>query len=388
MPKSITSEIDPAELLRFHAELIRINSVGPGLEGCEQAERPMMRWLTRLFEREGVECWQQEVQDGRNNILARIKGSGNRTLLLEAHMDVVSTRGMTIAPFDPVQRDGRVYGRGSCDTKGAMACMLAAMLALRRSGETPPANVVFCAMVGEETDFEGAKQFAADPPVRADAAIIGEPTNCRVVSAHKGGMRYYITTRGVAAHGAMPELGVNAIENMARVIRVLREEIMPRYKDRAHPLVGPPTINIGLIEGGTQVNFVPDYCRIMIDQRITPGEDLRATLDEIAQALRAAEQRDGAPLNFEFEHRLGFDPMEAPNGSEIVRCCLSAVNQDEPLGVAYGTDGSFMQATGMHCVLLGPGDIAQAHAADEWIEIAQLQRCAGIYLKILQTYSG
>jgi acetylornithine deacetylase/succinyl-diaminopimelate desuccinylase family protein len=364
-------QIDRDELFDLLKRMIRINSVGVGLAGCEEAERPMVAFLDEYLRGLGLSLDLQEVRDGRKNVIARMAGSGKKTLILEGHMDIVSIAGMEIPPFDPVEREGRIYGRGSCDTKAGIACLLAALSAFARVGERPPANLIFIGMVGEETNFEGAEVLVERKSVQADGALVAEPTMCQTVTAHKGGSRYRLRTLGRAAHGALPQLGVNAISKMMRVIQLLEEQLMPQLAERDHALCGPPTMNIGLITGGIQPNFVPDQCEITIDRRLIPGERGVETISEVRRLVEKLAQ-DDPEFRFEIEPYLTFEPMEAPLESEIVQCAMAATGQTQPEGVAYGTDASYLQRLGFPCVVLGPGSIAQAHGAVEYVAVEQV----------------
>ena len=300
-------------------------------------------------------------------------------------MDVVSTAGMGIAPFDPEEREGRIYGRGSCDCKAGIACLLAALAAFARVDERPPANLIFIGMVGEETHFEGAKAILNEQAVQADGALIAEPTMCQAITAHKGGARYRVRTLGRAAHGALPELGVNAISKMTQVIQRLEEELIPELAKRNHRLCGPATMNIGLIKGGIQPNFVPDRCEITIDRRVIPGERAAETVEEVRRLLEQLAKED-SKFRYELDPFLHFDPMEAPLESEVVRCSMAATKQEAPAGVAYGTDASYLQHLGIPCVVLGPGSIDQAHQAVEYVALEQVERCADIFRDIIVNF--
>ena len=379
--------IDQENLLRIHKDLVRINSIGKGLEGCEQAERPMMKYLYRFFTELGLDVELQEVEVGQANVIGKLIGSGSKTLILESHMDVVSSKGMTIEPFNPLEKDGRIYGRGACDTKGSMACMLETISSFVRSDQIPPATIVFVGMVGEEVGFDGAKKFVELNEVPADGAIIGEPTLCQTITAHKGGMRYDVMTKGQSAHGSKPELGKSAIYDIVKVIELFQNELIPRFEKQTHPLCGHSTINIGTIKGGVQVNFVPDECVIRIDQRLIPGEDKNLTLAILIEALENL-QKNYSDLKVDLRNVFQFDAMETDPASELAQCCFQACGQTEPLGVPYGTDGSFIQQLNIPCVILGPGSIEQAHHSEEYIEIEQLNRCAEIYRQIIQTFGN
>ncbi|MCH7729117.1 MAG: M20/M25/M40 family metallo-hydrolase, partial [Planctomycetes bacterium] len=271
-------------------DLVRIPSVNPmgrDLSGSEFYETRMTDHLEGLFGRLGLPHERQEVAELRSNIIARLDGStrpeeGGELLMFEAHQDTVPVDGMTIEPWSGDLRDGRVYGRGACDIKGGMACMLAAIsrLAEQRPGGMP--TIVMACSVNEEHGYSGATELAklwshgqsAILPRRPDAIVVAEPTMLDVVVAHKGVVRWRCRTHGRACHSSQPELGDNAIYRMSRVIAALEKyarEICPTLGH--HPLLRTPTLSIGTIVGGISVNTVPDESSIEIDRRLLPDEN-------------------------------------------------------------------------------------------------------------------
>ena len=222
----------------------------------------------------------QEVYPNRPNVIARIPGRRlDRRIVFEAHMDTVSVDGMTIEPWNPEIRDGKMYGRGSCDTKGGMAAMMHATASLAADGITPPCEVLFTAAIDEEYSYRGVvalcnsleagpvdacileQEIAPQNPWHAQAAIIAEPTLLQPVIASKGLVRWKIETRGKAAHSSKPHLGINAIEHMAHLITAIEHDTLNLAKSD-HPLLGPATCNIGVVRGGVQINFVPNCCEM------------------------------------------------------------------------------------------------------------------------------
>jgi acetylornithine deacetylase len=329
----------------------------------------------------GVECHLQRVEPGRENVIARVPGREEPPIVFESHMDTVSVDGMTIPAFEPRIENGRMYGRGACDTKSSLAGMMAALVRVAE-GDPPPRTIVLAAVVDEEYLHGGVARFLEDSgPVAS--AVIGEPTGLRVVVAHKGALRSRVITRGVSAHSSNPDAGENAIYRMARVVVAL-EEFAESLRGRdAHPLVGKPTLSVGTIEGGNAVNVVPDLCQIMVDRRLIPGETPDGAFEEIGEVLDGMLGPDDEML-----HTLKDCPVETDTDSEVVRLARAAVRSidgpDEPEGVAYCTDGCDFTERGIPLVVLGPGDIAQAHTADEWIEVAQVEAAAEVYERMMR----
>jgi acetylornithine deacetylase/succinyl-diaminopimelate desuccinylase-like protein len=296
-------------------------------------------------------------------------------------MDTVAVDGMTIPPFEPRIEDGRMFGRGACDTKSSLAAMMVALVRVASDGP-PPRTVVLAAAVDEEYLHGGVARFLqSSGPVAS--AVIGEPTGLRVVVAHKGALRVRVITRGVSAHSSNPDSGVNAIYRMARVVRALEDFAEALGGREPHPLVGRPTLSVGTISGGNAVNVVPDRCEIMVDRRLIPGETPDGAYEEIADLLDGLLGRDD-----EMMHTLKDCAVETDAGAPIVKLAREAVRaggvEDEPMGVAYCTDGCDFAERGVPLVVLGPGDIAQAHTAEEWIEIAQVEQAAEVYEWIMR----
>ncbi|MFP4250263.1 MAG: M20 family metallopeptidase [Armatimonadota bacterium] len=370
-----------ADLLAAMVRLPSVNPSGRAPEGPHEGEARMTRFVHDWLVTRGIECRLQRVEPGRENVIARVPGRGEPPVVFESHMDTVSVDGMTIPPFEPLVENGRMYGRGACDTKSSLAAMMVA-LARVAGGDPPPRTVVLAAVVDEEYLHGGIARFLEDSgPV--ESAVIGEPTGLRVVVAHKGALRVRVTTRGVSAHSSNPDAGENAIYRMARVVQALEEFAEELREREAHPLVGKPTLSVGTIEGGNAVNVVPELCTIMVDRRLIPGETPDGAYDEIAAALDGILGPDD-----QIVPTLKDCAVETRADSEVVRASRKAVRaagvDDEPIGVAYCTDGCDLAEREVPLVVLGPGDIAQAHTADEWIELAQVEAAVDIYERIMR----
>jgi acetylornithine deacetylase len=201
-----------------------------------------------------------------------------------------------------------------------------------------------------------------------DLAIVGEPTRLRIVTAHKGVQWWELVTRGRAAHGARPELGNNAVHTMARIIDLLLTEYAAGLQARAHPLLGPPTISVGAVQGGRQPNIVPHECRCMIDRRTVPGEHDR----EVVRELKAVLKQAGLRADWRSLQGGPCPPLETSRDHPLVRRFLANSGQREPAGAVFFSDAGVLAQAGLPCVLFGPGDIAQAHRPDEWIDRGQL----------------
>ena len=229
-------------VLQTLSDLVRINSINSSYEGGP-GEKEAAAYVRRFFEMRGIKVWEQEVFPGRNNVIACIPGrDSSRRIVFEAHTDTVSIKGMTIAPFDPVIRDGKLHGRGSVDDKAGLVAMMHALADIHASGELPPCEVWLAAVVDEEFSFRGVVKLCED--LKADAAVVAEPTEFKCVIASKGCLRWRIRTKGKAAHSAKPHLGINAITAMSRIVLMLNED-HERMRQVQHPLLGPGTCNVG-----------------------------------------------------------------------------------------------------------------------------------------------
>jgi len=360
-------------LLATLSGLVRVNSVNPAYEhGVPEAE--IQRYVLEFFRSHGIEAFSQEVYPQRPNVIGRVPGRiPGRRLVFEAHCDTAGIAGMTIPPFTPEIRGGRLYGRGACDTKAGLAAMLHALAEVK----SPPCEIWVVSAMDEEHNYRGVLRLCE--AFTADAAVVSEPTSLRAVVATKGVLRWRMATRGKAAHSSKPHLGVNAIYAMARLLLRLEEE-NERLAAAAHPLVGPGTLSVGMIGGGTQVNVVPDYCWIDVDRRLIPGEDPETVF---------ADYRDRFGVECE-PPSISDTPLDTPCSAPIARAAgeaLSALGLDpRPAGVPYGSDASKFSRAGIPGIVLGPGSIDQAHTADEWVAIEEVELALAVYRRIMETF--
>ncbi len=382
-----TIAVRNTQLIDTLSNLFRINSVNPAYEGGNPESR-ICEYIAERFREFDIQTWNQEVLPGRPNLIACLPGKdSSRRLLFEAHTDTVSAAGMSISPFQPEIRGGCVYGRGACDTKGGLAAMMAALISLRRERITPPADVWVVAAADEEHSYRGVQKLIED--LSADGAVVAEPTNLRLAIASKGCLRWRIVCRGKAAHSSKPHLGVNAVAQMARVILAI-EDHTARLSAKKHPLTGSPTCSIGVIRGGLQVNIVPDSCWIELDRRLIPGEDLSAVWREYQELLENLQyQIPGLDVTMEPPMLTDVPLNTASSASVAVTASqiLTSLGLDaEFVGVPYGSDASKLSAAGIASVIFGPGDIDQAHAAAEFVEINQLESAYEFYRELMETF--
>jgi acetylornithine deacetylase len=335
----------------------------------------------------------QEVEPGRPNVIAHWPEKSLSTnpsakrLMLSAHMDTVPTTGMTIPPFDATLRDGRIWGRGACDTKGSLAAMLTALRLAYESNALPSDSLYFVATMSEETGCDGATALMQHG-FRADAAIVGEPTSCQVVAAHKGPVWFDVETKGRACHASLPEKGINAIETMSRIVEYVSGPWQESLRQETHPLLGHSTACVTTIEGGSKVNIIPDRCRAQIDGRFVPGrtaDEIEADLRKRLQAHLDADEKFTLTVNK--AHTALDCPPDAPVVQALLEVCHPITGQRQPSGVNYFADTGPFSAAGIPSVLFGPGDIAQAHTADEFLELEQLYQATEILLNLLISHA-
>lgn len=373
-----------AAVLATLADLIRINSINPAYENGNP-ESGIAGYIERFFQERGMETWRQEVLPERPNLIARLKGRNpNRRVVLEAHTDTASITGMTIPPFDPVVKDNRMYGRGACDTKAGLAAMMHAVASIHRDGIRPECEVWMVAAADEEHSFRGVTKLCEG--LEAEAAIVAEPTGLRAVIASKGVLRWKVRTRGKAAHSSKPHLGVNAIVHMTSVIQKF-EQSAAKLAAVSHPLLGPATLNIGVIHGGVQVNFVPDSCEIELDRRLLPGETASGVLAGYQEMLDELRMSD-ASLDVTMDVPMLVDEaLETAADSAVARtasCVLQEMGLDGELaGVPYGSDASKLARRGIPSIIFGPGSIDRAHAAVEYVECDEVLQAERFYRQFL-----
>jgi len=368
---------------RLLRELIAIPSVNPAFlppSHPHAGEQRISNYLKSIAERAGLEVELKPVKDGRCNLVARLTPVGKirKCIVLAPHLDTVNAED---AQFTPSKRNGRIFGRGACDAKGSVAAMFSAVRELGCSAKRPThTEIVFAGLIDEENAQVGSLALAASG-LKADLAIVGEPTRLQAVTAHKGNLWLRLQTRGKSAHGARPELGRNAVHAMARVVHLIETKYAADLRRRKHPLLGCATVSVGVIRGGTQPNIVPDKCVIEIDRRTLPGETESRVRREIQSLLRAND----LSANIENGKTILCLPLETNPTVPLVAEFLRNVGQRNPVGVNYYCDASVFSRAGIPSLVFGPGDIAHAHTANEWISVRSLERAREMLLRFLRS---
>lgn len=364
-------------------ELIALPSVNPAFLPANDpnaGEKRVGEFLAAVSARAGLDVEFRTVMPERSNLLAAYRPqSARRRVLLAPHMDTVGAPG---AVFTPQLKGDRLYGRGACDTKGSIAVMLSALAELTGGGVDRPRHteIVFVGLVDEECLQAGSRALA-ESRYKAELAVVGEPTRCKVVTAHKGAVWLKLETHGKAAHGARPELGRNAAYEMARICTLLETRYATQLLRNRHALLGHGTINVGAIHAGQQPNVVPAHCSALIDRRTLPGESDASVIRE----LNALFRDEGLSAAVSKYQPAPCPALETDPGHRLVKQFMACAKQKTPGAVTFFSDAAVLSQSGIPSVLFGPGDIAQAHTPDEWIELPQLEQAKAILLKFLKS---
>lgn len=375
------------KMLSLLRDLIAIDSVNSGYGGKPDAEKEIADYLSELFQKNKWNVLRQPVRGDVYNLLTFHDGKkGAPWLVLCGHMDTVGVAAMTIPPFDPVIRDGKIYGRGSTDMKGALAAMIMAFERFLASGASE-SNIALLFTIDEEVDKTGAKWFCdhlPEPVTNIAGVIVAEPTMLQPVIAHCGILRFEMETFGKSHHSSAPHLGESAISHMVNVVRHMETGYRKRLLERRHSLCGNAQFSINLISGGSGINTIPDYCVAGADRRILPGENMEETLNEIREEL------DG--LSAEHKCRLGKVLLKDPSLETAPTSTLAILARrvskelgcpSDFAGAPYGTDAANFSAAGMDCIVAGPGSLAQAHQAEEWICLRQLDLAVEYFYRVM-----
>jgi acetylornithine deacetylase len=376
--------MDHVRLLR---QLVAIDSVNPDLVAGAAGEQEIARFVATWLDNRGLQVVAEEAAPGRPNVIGIVRGRGNgRSLMINAHMDTVGTGAMA-DPFVPRVEAGRLYGRGAYDMKGSLAAAMIACVALAK--DPPAGDVILTAVCDEEYASIGTSAVLRSR--RADAAIVTEPTGLNVCIAHKGFIWFEIDSAGVAAHGSKPELGIDAIAKVGRVltgIEALDQSLRERPR---HDLLGSGSVHALLITGGQELSTYPERCRLSVERRTVPGEktaEAEAQLREVIDRASLADPR----ASFTLRTSLVRDSFEISPDQEIVRLVCGAVERQAGTQARlYGDtpwfDAALISAAGIPTVVFGPGG-GGAHAAVEWSNLDDVSACARILESVAREFCG
>jgi acetylornithine deacetylase len=359
------------DLLR---DLIAIDSVNPSLVPGGAGEAAIAAYIVEALRTMRIDAVTQEAAPGRPNVIGVIEGRRpGPSLLLCGHSDTVGVEGMT-APFDPAERDGRMYGRGSQDMKGGVAAILGAAQRIAEKG-LDAGSVIIAIVADEEFASLGAEALVKE--WRADAAVVTEPTDLTIGIGHKGFEWVEVTTEGVAAHGSRPDEGVDAIAHMGRVLGGL-ETLQRALAQKPHPLLGAPSLHASLISGGRELSSYPDRCTLQLERRVVEGEREGIALEEIQRILDGLRADDG---KFRATARLTFArrPYVTPPGHPLV------TPDAHTAAMTFWTDAAILGAAGIPSVVFGPGG-AGLHSVEEYVRIDEVIACRDALVALIQRF--
>ena len=370
----------------------------PSHTACERRERDIAEFMIKLFEKEGIECYLQPIDNDRGNVIARIGGGkGGKSLMLNGHMDTVPVFGME-DPFGADIREGYLFGRGACDMKSGLAAMVYAMILLHRIDVQLEGDLFVAGVIDEEAAKSTGSRYIAEKGPITDFAIVGEPTCLSAVIAHKGIDYFEIEFTGKGAHSSNPKNGINAIYAATDFVSYIRDVFVPEYETLVHPLVGAPTINVGLITGSAEINknyllgksetfagVVPDSATVYVDVRWTPNQSVEMILEQLKVAANTVITKTPG-INIEVRYiPLPRPAMEIKKDEILTRSLVNNIEAviNEPAtveGVSYFADTGILYGVGgIKSIVFGPGDIADAHSVGEKVELEQYYNAVKIY---------
>ena len=374
-----------AKLLR---ELIAIDSVNPSLVPGGAGEENMAQAVAAHLRASGLDVVVAEVAPGRQNVVGVLDGQEpGKSLMLCGHLDTVGVEGME-RPFDPVEHESRMYGRGSGDMKGGLAAMLDAARTLANKGSWRKGRLIVAAVIDEEYASIGAEALVKD--WHADAAIVTEPTGLVIATGHKGFSWVEITTEGRAAHGSRPEEGRDAVLRMGRVLHKLEALTHKLGSGDPHPLLGRPSVHASIIAGGRELSTYPDRCVLQLERRNIPGEAPGIALAEVEEIL---EYLRGEDNEFKGAARELFDrpPYETPTEFDLPPLLESAIRTAgyHPCreGMTYWTDAAILGQAGIPSVIFGPGGEGY-HGLEEYVRLEEVLACREVLIHVARDFCG
>ena len=386
METRVAKAVDADQVIRLTQQLVTRASV----TGDEAA---VATYIADVLKGMGLSVECRETMPGRPNVIGVLAGPPDgRTILLNGHMDVVPPgEGWTCDPFGGLLAEGRIYGRGATDMKGGLAAMIGAISAIQRAGTRLGGTVLLTAVVGEEQDQIGTRTLV-EGGLQADFALVGEPTQLVPVIAHKGDLCYRIRVQGKTAHSSAPRLGINAIDKMTDILVALRS-LAAELQHKKHAHLGSPMLSVCTVEGGTDTCVVPGSCAITVDRRLLPNETAEEADGEFQRLLDRLQAID-TQLTCSVKRFTTALPMETSPDSEIAKAAhraSTAVLGYEPQFACMHstTDASWLvNAAKIPTVIIGPGNEAQAHQADEFVEVEQVTKGAQVMALVIVDLLG
>ena len=379
--------IDRKFLTDTIVKLTQIDSRNPSLSCDALGEIKCVEYLAKLYDELGISYKIHKLSDKHANIVAKIKGKGSgKTLLFNAHIDTVGTEGME-NPFSGEIKNGRVYGRGTQDMKGSLAAMISVAKALIDNKIELAGDLIIAAVADEEYGSIGTMDLVNN--YSADAAIVTEPTNFSLVTAHRGFIWYEIETIGRAAHGSKYDIGVDANMHMGRILAELDKLEKKLHKLKPDPLVGLPSMHASIIKGGTDISTYSAKCTLQVERRTVPGEKEENITKEIQDVISKLSKED-SNLKATVKPFFQRPQFEVSINSEIVKTTATVLNNYfkkscDFAGVSFWTDAALLSEAGIESIILGPtGD--GLHETEEWVDINSVVDLANILLDITNDY--
>jgi len=385
MSINLKGSSDYSQISALLGELIAIESVNMDYKGSTNGEAKISDYVYKYLKTLGVNCVKEEVLPNRHNVICFIEGKDRRGICFESHMDTVSTNNMTIEPLNPIIKEGKMFGRGSADCKGSLVAMMYAIKILTKNNLRPSTDLYFVASVDEEYNHRGVDHFLKKG-INLQGAVVGEPTKLDVITACKGVVRWIISTSGKAGHSARPEKGQNAIYDMMDLIQAIKNDLIPSYQNIRHKLLGSPTFSVGCINGGIAVNIIPDKCSIEVDRRLLPGETSDSAKREILKLINKLKDKNKT-LDIDIsDPTVETIPIDTDINEKIVKIsmksCDKIIGKSKMKGVNFSCDASSFTGAGIPSIVLGPGNILQAHTEDEFVDLEEVCHASEIYSQI------
>ncbi len=375
------------EIATLLGELVAINSINPDLVPGGAGEAEIARFIANWLEQAGLDVEIDEPVPGRPSVVAIARGTGGgRSLMLNAHMDTVGVAGME-RPHDPVVQDNRLYGRGAFDMKGGLAAIIFAAAAAKR--QQLRGDVILTAVSDEEYASIGTASIVKR--WHADAAIVTEPTGLEICIAHKGFIWLEIETRGIAAHGSRPDLGIDAIVKMGKVLVGLEELDRSLRSAPSHYLLGSGSLHASLISGGQELSSYPERCVLSVERRTIPGEtaqDVESQVRQILDQVAASDAAFKASLRTTLLREAFEVSRDEPIVQAVYRHATTILGQEaDIIGATAWMDSAILSAAGIPTVIFGPGGEG-AHAVVEWVDLEQVQRCVEVLVATAEEFCG
>ncbi len=379
---------DKNELINLLSDLIKIDSVNPNLDKNAQGENVIADFLGEYLQNLGLEVEFQKITSTRKNVIATLKGvGGGKTIMLNAHTDTVSAKGME-KPFEPIIKGDKMYGRGAYDMKGGLVSSIMSVYSIVKSNIKLKGDIVLALVADEEYVSLGTEELLKE--YTADSAIICEPTDSNIVIAHKGFAWINIDIKGVAAHGSRPMEGVDAIVKAGKVLVELEKLQTVEFQKIVHPLLGSPSIHASTIEGGLGPSTYPDHCRIMVERRTLPNEnieDIHEELTHLLTQIKSNDEKFSATYDIYF-----FRPgLEISNTETIVQLVdesrFQITGKRGFEGESYWMDSALLAEAGIPTIIIGPNGLG-AHASVEYVEINSVVQIAEILKEVIIKFCG